>query len=363
MVMADVRNLAGGGRPFPRSDVAPVFRRDAPPGNSFLRFITASAIAAMQKAEAVDVAAGLWPTDRDVIELTRAVSAPTMTSIAGWAMELAHKVVVDALDALGPASAAADVIRRGLVFSFDGAGQIAAPGFTVGAGNASFVAEGQPIPVRQLASAAALLNPFKLAAISALTQELINSSNAEAAIRDALIRAMGAALDAAFFDANAATAARPAGIRNGIVALTPSPAADLWEAAAEDIATLISAIASVAGTGPYIIVGSPGRAVGLGLRFAGTTTATIFGSSAVGNDLLAVAPAALVAALSPMPDVESATAATLVMDDTAPGLPGTTGSPEKSVFQTSSVAIKVRWPITWALRNPAGVAWLTPSWK
>jgi hypothetical protein len=300
-----------------------------------------------------------------VIELTRAASAPAMVGQVGWAAELVHKVVIDALAALGPASAAAQIIQRGLVLNFTGAGVISAPGFVAGAGNASFVAEGQPIPVRQLASTAATLNPHKLAAIAVLTRELIESSNAEAAITDALVKSAGAALDTVFFDANAESAARPAGLRNGVTAIPPSGATDLWQAAFEDVAALINAVAPVAGNGPYIFVGSPGRVLAMQFRFniddAATPAPLFYASTAMGNDLAVLAPSALVAAASPTPDVETATAGTLVMD-TAPGPAGTTG-PEKSMFQTDSMAIKVRWPLAWAMRDPRGFAWLTPNWN
>jgi hypothetical protein len=343
----------------PNSPSPSPFQREPefPPGNSFRRLITAQALAQIQRTTAAEVAQRLWPSDL----IVRAASAPAMTSVVGWAAELAHKIIMDAAEALAPTSSAATVIRRGLLFNMDGVGQISVPGFTVGAGNASFVAEGTPIPVRQLASTAAALNPFKLAAIAALTRELMASSNAEAAIGDALVRAMGAALDAAFFDSNAATTARPAGIRNGIVAQTASSATDTFEAVFEDVATLINAIAPVAGPGPYIIVASPGRALGLELRAEQTDLLDVYGSTALGNDICAIAPAALVAALSPNPDIETGIAATLVMDDTAPGAAGTAA--EKSMFQTDSLALKVRWPITWALRSVQGVAWLTPTWK
>ena len=88
---------------------------------------------------------------------------------------------------------------------------------------------------------------------------------------------------------------------------------------------------------------------------------SMLGTTAVGADMVAVAPVALVAALDPAPDVEAASAGTLVMD-TAPGPAGTTG-PEKSMYQTDSIGLKIRWPVTWALRDPRGVAWLTPAWK
>jgi hypothetical protein len=48
--------------------------------------------------------------------------------------------------------------------------------------------------------------------------------------------------------------------------------------------------------------------------------------------------------------------------DTVPGLPGTMG-PELEMWQTNSIAVKVRWPVSWALRDPRAVAWMTPAWK
>jgi hypothetical protein len=343
----------------------PLFSREGRGGNTFVRFITASAVASLTRTSSpYDVAASLWPSDRDVIELTRAATVPAMTTVVGWAAELVHKVVTDALEALGPASAAAQIMQRGLVLSFDGAGVISAPGFVAGAGNASFVAEGAPIPVHQLVSTAALLNPHKLASIAVLTRELIESSNAEAAVSDALIKSAGAALDAVFFDANPEDAARPAGMRNGIAALPPSTATDLWQAAFSDVAALVNAVAPVAGNGPYVLIASPGRIAAMQYRFNLSSDESeipaFYASTAMGNDLGMIAPSALVAALSPVPGVETVTAGTLVMD-TAPGPAGTAG-PEKSMFQTDSMAIKVRWPVAWALRDPRGFAWLTPSW-
>jgi hypothetical protein len=359
MAMIDIRAKQSIGQPL--------FRRDSAPGNSFIRFITAHAVAGVTHGSPYEIAAAMWPSDRDVIELTRAASAPAMVGVAGWAAELAHKVVLDALQALGPVSAAAQIIRRGLVLNFDGTGQISAPGFVAGAGNAGFVAEGQPIPVRQLASTVALLNPHKLATIAVLTRELIESSNAEAAVSDVLIKSAGIALDTVFFDANPESAARPAGMKNGGTPLVPSAATDLWQAAFEDIAALINAIAPVAGNGPYLLIGSPGRVAAMQFRFNidpptdTVTPPTFYATTALGDDLAVIGPAALVAAASPTPDVETVTAGTLVMD-TAPGPAGTMGT-EKSMFQTDAMAIKVRWPLAWAMRDIRGFAWLTPNWK
>ena len=344
---------------------APTFRRKnsaLPAGNSFVRLVTAQVIAQIQRTVAADIALRQWPHDRVVEELTRAASAPAMTSVTGWAAELAQRVVADALDALGPASAGAQLLKLGLVLSFDGAGSISAPGFVAEFGNAGWVAEGDPIPVRQLSATPAILNPHKLAAIAVLTREMIESSNAEALIGNALMYAAGRMLDEVLFDANPASAARPAGLRNGVAALTASSATDRQEAFLEDSAALINALAPVGGNGPYVIVASPGRAALMAARTAGReSNVTILGSSAVVNDVLAIAPAALVSALSPTPEIEAGKAATLHMD-TAPTAVGS-ASPHRSLFQTDSIALKMRWPITWALRDARGFAWMTPTWK
>jgi hypothetical protein len=97
------------------------------------------------------------------------------------------------------------------------------------------------------------------------------------------------------------------------------------------------------------------------ISFKDETQFNVVASSALGGDLVCVAPKAIAAALSADPDVETANAATLVMD-TAPGAAGTMG-PEKEMFQTESVAVKVRWPVSWALRAAGAIAWLTPAWK
>jgi hypothetical protein len=346
-----------------RQPIEPLFRNDAPlaltPGNNFTRLLAAKVIASVRHEALITVVERNWPSDRI---LARAATAPAMTTVAGWAAELVQTHVTDALRALGPASAGAEVLKRGLVLSFDGFGIISAPGFVAEYGNAGFVAEGVPIPVRQMVATPAALHPHKLAAIAVLTREMIESSNAEALISDVLMRAAGRMLDEVLFDANPEDAARPAGLRRGISALPASNNSSTGEAFFEDMSALIGSLAPVGGNGPYIIVAAPGRAAIMSSRAYGQEkNLIVLGSNAVINDVLAIAPGALVAALSPDPEVETARAATLVMD-TAPGAAGTMGA-EKSMFQTDSIALKMRWPVTWALRDPRGFAWLTPTWK
>ena len=341
-----------------------------PPGNCFRRMLTAKAVASVTRRTSEDVAARMWPKDRLIAELVeRAASAPAMTTTAGWAAELAQIFVTDAIKVMSGMSTAVQLMREGLVLAFDGHGTIMVPGLVADATGAGFVAEGAPIPVHQFTTTPAQMQPNLLASIAVLTRTMIDSSNAEMLVGDALLRAAGLALDAAFFGTGAASAAQPAGLRNGITALTPSASTDITEAYFEDISALIGAVAVVAGNSktPFNLVGSPQRAFVLQMRFirGGETPAesanTVFGSSAMGNDLMAIASDALASAIGLDPVIETSIAATLQMD-TAPQPVGSVG-PERSVWQTDSVAVKMRWPVSWVLRDPRGVAWLTPTWK
>jgi hypothetical protein len=354
-------------RQDPREPVR--FRKNAlPRGNTFRRSLTARVVGNVLRQLPSDVAARLWPSDNVTAEiLERAASAPAMTTVTGWAAELVQTFVTDAISVMASASAGAQMLREGLVLAFDRAGVILIPGLVVDATSAGFVVEGAPIPVHNFNLTPAQMQPNLIASIAVLTREMIESSNAEALIGDALVRAAGLALDAALFDANAATAARPAGLRNGITALTPSAAPDITEAYFEDISALIGAASTVGGSGPFFLVGSAARAYVLNMRFirGGETPAetqkTILGSSALGNDLMAVAPAALAAVIGLDPTIETSRASTLHME-TVPQPVGTV-SPHKSMWQTDSIAVKLRWPLSWTRRDPRGVAWMTPTWK
>ena len=108
-----------------------------------------------------------------------------------------------------------------------------------------------------------------------------------------------------------------------------------------------------------------GRAVQIKLRAMGEEPYEILGSTAVGSDMLVIVPAAIVCAISPEPEIEIANAATLHMADPASPIVngGAPAAPHKSMWQTATLALKIRWPITWALRDPRGVNWVTPGWK
>jgi hypothetical protein len=334
-----------------------------PPGNLFTRLLTAKTIATLKRCKMLDVTQVMWPNDKTLqaVILIKAASAPAITSVAGWAAELAQKVVADAVEALSAATSAVEVMQAGLVVGWDGYGAISVPALSASAANGGFVSEGSPIPVRQFVTSAVQINPYKAASISVMSREMMESSNAEALISDALVKSAAMAIDSVFFGSAASTSAQPAGIRNGISTLTASVLTDPFGAAFEDVATLLNAVGPVGGRGPFYLVSSVGRHSSIRERFSQTQDLIAVPSSAVGNDLVAVAAQAIAAAISVDPEIDTANAATLVMD-TAPGPAGVAG-PERGVWQTDAIAIKVRWPVSWVLRDSRGVAWLTPTWK
>src|SRR5262249_8076402 len=116
-----------------------------------------------------------WTDDRVASLITRAASAPAMTSTTGWAAELGQ-VALAFLRTLTPMSAAAALLDQCLTLSFNGAEKISLP--NIKPGTATFVKQGDPIRVLQMPTLVSQsLLPCKLAAIVELTREMMESSN------------------------------------------------------------------------------------------------------------------------------------------------------------------------------------------
>jgi hypothetical protein len=117
----------------------------------------------------------------------------------------------------------------------------------------------------------------------------------------------------------------------------------------------------VAGNAPIAFIGSAGRALRARIMaLEGFEDVYILGSNAVINDFLCVATAALVSAVG-VPEVEVSKVAALTLDDAPAADPTTPVGPMRSLWQTDAFGIKCRWPVSWALRDPRGFAWLTPT--
>src|SRR5262249_55522028 len=125
---------------------------------------------------------------------------------------------------------------------------------------ATFIGEGQPIPVHQLpVTGGAILHPRKFATIVALTREMIQSSNAQELVQAVLVDAIAASLDLHLFDSTAGDSTRPPGL---LVGVTPITAATGTNAMVTDLAALATAVAPYGGL-DIVYVTDPGTAIKL----------------------------------------------------------------------------------------------------
>jgi hypothetical protein len=165
--------------------------------NALARSVIAAAVASRGRETAAAVLRERFGDDPLASLILRAASSPATLASASALTQT--RLIDDLLTVVGKVSAGAQVLQAGLQLHFDNAAVIAVAMLEADPSKASFIAEGQPIPVRVLAAKLAQLTPHKLAAISVLTSEMLASSNAEALVTDALSRSVGLAFDNGLF--------------------------------------------------------------------------------------------------------------------------------------------------------------------
>jgi hypothetical protein len=300
----------------------------------------------------------LWPHDKEALRIvTRAPTAQANLATPGWSPELGQNVVSDLMVALGPASAGSQILRRSNVLSLDRFASITVPGLVASATNASFIAEGMAIPIRQLDTSKTIkLSPKKFACGFVLSRELVESSNAENLIRMVLVNSVGLSLDSVLFSNAAGTAASPPGLLFNVPPL-PAAAGGGQGAFVDDIGALAGSVATV-GALDICFVASPAEAVKILLWAGPRFQFAVYASSALTKTVIAVAPIAICAVADPTPEIQEGREALLHMD-TAPSDPIMAGQPVKSMWQLDSSGFRLVFDCDWGLLNAAGVAWIT----
>ena len=305
--------------------------------------------------------------------ILRGATGPATTTDPAWAAPLAQLSVSEAIEDIVAMTVVGRLSRSGaLKIDLGRYAAVRVPGRAVHPGDAGvWVQEGHPIPTRQFQLlTGAVLTPQKLACIVPLTREITVASYIEAVVKALLIEAAGISLDAALFSASAGTPAQPAGLLNGLTALTPS-ASTGFEACGDDLGTLVEDIANRGGGAHAFFVTAPKQAV----------TARFYAGGqfyiSPGDDVLPIAgsaglPSGTVIAIEPQslaysidtPQFEISNAAAIHLEDTTPKdiVAGTPATPVKSMFQTDSIALRMMLWATWGMRAPhvsfmQGVAW------
>ena len=243
---------------------------------SLARALIAYAIAEQTRGDAKAMAAVLrarFDDDQLAPLILRAATSPLTIAQAGGLAQV--DLIDDLLVLVGKTSVAAQVLQTGLQLRFDGAAQIGVPLLEANASKVAFVGEGGAIPVQAFTTLLASISPHKLAAILVLTSEMLAGSNAEVLVTEALRRSVGLSLDNAVFDSTPSSAARPAGLRNGILAQTAASTGTPSEKMAADIATLAAVVSAI---GAPILVAGPGRAAKIKTMTFGQPPYPVYGT-------------------------------------------------------------------------------------
>ena len=352
-------------RPFP----LPADFARTKPRDYLFRAATAAVVARLDGTTPDEIIRSAWPDDRVSRLVTRAATLPATIGTANWAGALATSAVSDAIVGLAPASAGAELIRRGLRVSLDGVGSITVPRRLMLAADAgSFVAEGSPLQVRSLnVTGGPTLTPFKFGVIVPFTNELARRAvqSFELIVKQMLSEASALALDAALFSNTAGSSIRPPGILNGITALTAT-AGGGQNAVSKDIGNLVAALATGGAGVDVVFVASPAQAAALKIWAGPKFDYPVLASAALAaGSVVAVEAGGFVSAFGPEPRFDTSDASVIHEEDTTPlaigtaGSPNTVAAPARSLFQTDATALRMILPCSWGLRAAGHVAWVT----
>lgn len=360
------------------------------PADLIIRQGVVNFLAHVTKASPLVVQQKMYARDEALALTIKAAVNPAMTTVAGWAAELVQESVGDFLDILRPVSIYPRLANLGVRLGFDTNGAIKIPSRLATPTLAgSFIAEGDPIPVRRLGLTSITLTPKKMAVISTFTREMANHSTPqiESLIRDAMVEDTAQVIDTYLLDALPATATRPAGLLYGATDVPPTDETDPLAMIA-DIKNLIKAIiVNTGGTARnLVILVNPVQALSIVLQQSATGDFIFSGLSDFGNKVnitfiesgnvpvdtvIALDAADFVTVTGDTPEFDVSDQATLHMEDTTP-LPITTGpqgtavaaSPVRSLWQTASIGVRMIWDINWAMRRTGLVAKVSAvTWK
>ncbi|MHA4730644.1 phage major capsid protein [Ensifer adhaerens] len=309
------------------------------------------------------------PTMRSFASQARAATSPALTSVAGWAAELvATGVNPSLLLALAPQSVVTKLAALSLRVDLPASPGVLKFPYSVPeeVAGSPFIAEGDPIPVRRGHLSSLSLTGKKASVISVYTSELMKRSTPtiETIVSRTLGQDIARQIDSIFVSDTPATATSPGGILQGATDVPPSTAADPVAAAAADIAALVDALANpVAPTNPVIIT-SPGRAVFLGLAFAGNPFPVI-ASEFAGDEVIAIDADDCIIAVEPgSPDISVSRDAIVHENDQPLALVsngGVVASPQRSLYQTDCLALRLMENLDWRASTVAAVV-TGPAW-
>lgn len=379
-------------------------------GSIIGKMATVSALSFLTGRAANDIIAERYRDDdriKDCWDYTiKSAAQIADTTTPGWAAQLIAQDVVAFMEDLQNVSVFAALRARASAptVTFDGAGSISIPSRNKGGLGGAWVGEAGVIPVLQGTLGAVALSPTKLAGITTFTRELQSATTGqiETILRNGLRDDTADVLDKALLSALPARAqVRPAGLLNGVVGVPSS--GDTPEAIRSDIAAAIGPIIAAGGGRDIVLLINPlaGLAVGSASTLNGDRAfpelqqGNLMGYSVIQSlnvptgDLIAV-DAADFANGAGVPEYRTSEEATLTManadavpptqaikadgtldvaGEVGPDLgikvaggavgAGTANIVAMSMFQQYAVALRMIFPVHWAMRRAGMVGLVT----
>lgn len=357
------------------------------PGISFARAARCLALSKQHHMPVGDIAKSVYPSDDKLYQAVTAKSAvPAASTLsATWADNLildSGASFGDFVEYLRPRTLVGQISDRLRRLPFDTPVLIQGTG-----GVGKWTKEGSNKPLTSWTYTKTKMEPLKVAAIAAATQEMLSraSAAADALLRDELARAVGAAIDTTFVSDDAAvTDTSPAGIRTGVSALTLTGGGTIAGIRC-DIATMLKELAgdnlSVSGSfwvmpetvaiDLSLIANEVGNAAFPGIGPTGGTLAglPVFVSSYVptesdGPVVMLMKGDEIFLGDEGGVQVKMSDQASLVMDNAPSGNSTTpTAAQVVSMWQTNSVAFLVERFINFQKRRAQAVVWANVNWS
>jgi HK97 family phage prohead protease len=379
----------GGGLPAitqPKAWAIP--KKKEEPGYLFLRHCVVRALSHIQKKPEDQILVEHYG-DRGDFEITkgvhewyrRAATAPATTTTSGWAAELAQIQYGEFFDILMPEGIYRPLSAKGFRATLGRFATLSMPTRSATPTVAgSFVGEGAPIPVRQAAFLPVTIGLKKMAIICSYTRELAEHSTPqiEGLLQKLISEDTEVAVDTALIDNIAASAIRPAGLRNGVSGLTPT-AGGGFAALLGDIKQLIGVLSAANALRVPVWIMNPQQAISISLTInsggffpfkAEIDSGMLQGYPVITSNTMPLGTIIIMNADDFMsvtgddPRFDVSDQATLHFEDTAPQQIGTSGTPPvvaapvRNLFQTDSLALRMILPMNWAMRRTGVVAWV-----
>lgn len=308
--------------------------------------------------------------------VTRADQTIGTTTVAGWASELLQTVNQGFLQALTGVSIYPALRERGVGLNFDGTGTIKLPRRNAGGAGGGFVAEGAPIRVGRVTTAAAEITPRKMGVIVPFSRELARRSTPaiEAIVRQGILEDTASILDGVLLDAAASSTARPAGLLNGVSAVASGYGGGDHVAVKEDFKALLQPFITGNAANNITVIMNPAQSLAIAMMdgpdnnsgwFSGISSrVTIVESTyATAGRLVALRNSDFYTAMGAGPEFDINESATVHMEDTTPleivsGSGPATADPVRSFYQTATVGVRMLMDVSWTMGRPSMVQWI-----